>query len=94
MLVDSIATYKRMLSMLEDLGGMYSCDHFNQLCSGRFRMISYSIRMISTVIADTCGFKTSAQKRDPDLQMLLCNLHVQKLRVQELFPDGNYSRLF
>ena len=37
---------------------------------------------------DTCGFKSSTQKKDPDLQMLLCNLHIQKIRVQELLPDG------
>ena len=34
--------------------------------------------------ADTCGFKQSTQKRDPDLQMLLCNLHIQKFRVQDI----------
>lgn len=40
--------------------------------------------------ADTCGFKASTQKKDPELQMLLCNLHLQKIRVQELLPNGKW----
>lgn len=43
---------------------------------------------MSGVVAGTCGFKSSTQKKDPELQMLLCNLHLQKLRVQDTLPDG------
>ena len=52
--------------------------------------ISLLTTLFVCLFVDTCGFKSSTQKKDPDLQMVLCNLHLQRLRVQNTLPDGMY----
>jgi hypothetical protein len=75
-IIESITSYKSAIATLEDLGSMLL------LC--RHSIIVY----LAHFFTGTCGFKSSAQKKDPELQMLLCNLHLQELRVQDLQSDG------